>query len=58
MKPKELKNSTHYVAHAEEMKKAAKKIGKQVTVQVIPNSDHYTAVAPAVQSMIEYFKAP
>ncbi|MBX9569558.1 MAG: prolyl oligopeptidase family serine peptidase [Candidatus Obscuribacterales bacterium] len=48
---------THYIEQAEEMKKSAKKIGKQVTMQTIPGKDHFTSLTPAVQSMTEFFKA-
>lgn len=42
---------------AEKMKQEATKLGKQVTVEVIPGTDHFTALKPAVNKMVAEFSA-
>jgi len=40
---------------AKPMLRSAEKAGKQVTLEVIPNADHSSALEPAVQQMITFF---
>ena len=44
-----------YIQQARSMVKPAHKLGKNVTVEVIPNASHFGALAPAVQQMIPFF---
>jgi dipeptidyl aminopeptidase/acylaminoacyl peptidase len=44
-----------YIAQAQSMAAQAQSLRKPVTVEVIPHTDHYTALAPAVQKMIAAF---
>ncbi len=46
----------HYLSQAQKMKMAAVKQRKKVAVETIPNSDHFKALAPAIEKMIEFFK--
>jgi dipeptidyl aminopeptidase/acylaminoacyl peptidase len=44
-----------YIAQAKSMAEQARNLHRSVTVEVIANTDHYTALAPAVQKMIAKF---
>jgi dienelactone hydrolase len=46
-----------YLAQATALEPKARELGKQVTVESIPGTDHYTALAPAVQKAIAFFRS-
>jgi len=49
---------TVYVAQAQLMQQEAKKLGRTLLVETIPNTDHFSALAPSVRKMIDFFCAP
>lgn len=49
-------DEAHYLSQAEKMKTAARKERKKVSLEIIPGSDHFKALGPAIQKMIEFFK--
>jgi len=49
-------NERLYSGQARAMAEEGTKLGKSVRVETIPGTDHFTALAPAVQKMIAYFR--
>jgi len=45
----------YYIAQARQMEARGKALGKPVTVEVFPGTDHWTALRPAVQRMLALF---
>ena len=46
-----------YLTQATELEKKARELNKRVTVESIAGADHYTALAPAVQKAIAFFRS-
>lgn len=51
------KGDVAYAEQAEEMKHEGLKELKKITVETIPHKDHFTALPPAIDSMIEFFRS-
>ncbi len=51
------KGDVMYAEQAEEMRREGLKELKKITVETIPHKDHFTALSPAIDSMIEFFRS-
>lgn len=51
------KGDAMYAEQADEMMRQGLKDLKKITVERIPHKDHFTALSPAIDSMIEFFRS-
>ncbi len=51
------KGDVMYAEQAEEMRREGAKDLKKIKVETIPHKDHFTALSPAIDSMIEFFRS-